>query len=265
MFTPRATYSGGESWSVEEMSGLGAKNSPQRRRVVGGIVIALVTASVLALVALWVVNLAPTTIFASSSVEVPKVAKLSYEQASTKLRAAELEPVLGEEYSATVAKDKVIRTDPGSGLKLERGQIVTVYVSLGPKEIPVPKVDGMTLADGQAQLTALKLVSGSVTEAYHGTYPAGTIIGTDPAIGTSVKEGTTINLVVANGRVDVPDVRGMSLKDATAKLGSPAYKIPVITTGDRSCPSDASLSVGAQSVLGEAPLGTSVTLYYCAG
>jgi beta-lactam-binding protein with PASTA domain len=80
-----------------------------------------------------------------------------------------------------------------------------------------------------------------------------------------VKEGATVNFVVANGKVNVPDVRGMSLKDATAKLTSPTYMIPVITTGDRSCKSDASLSVGAQSVLGEAPLGTSVTLYYCAG
>ena len=265
MFAPRTTYSGGESWSVEEMSGLGAKNTPQRRRVIGGIAIALVTASVLALVALWVVNLAPTTIFASSSVEVPKVASLTYEQAATKLRAAELEPVLAEEYSATVAKDKVIRTDPAVGLKLERGQLVTVYVSLGTKELPVPNVAGMTLADGQAQITALKLIVGSVSETYHGSYPAGTIVSTDPAIGTSIKEGATVNFVIANGKVNVPDVRGMSLKDATAKLSSPTYMIPVVTTGDRSCKSDASLGVGAQSVLGEAPLGTSVTLYYCAG
>jgi serine/threonine-protein kinase len=265
MFAPRATYSGGESWSVEEMSGLGARNTPQRRRVVGGIAIALVTASVLALVALWVVNLAPTTIFAPASVVVPKVAGLTFEQAATKLRTSELEPVRAEEYSATVEKDKVIRTDPAVGLKLEPGQIVTIYVSLGVKEVPVPNVSGMTLADGQTQLTSLKLVSGSLTETYHGAYPSGTIISTDPVAGTSVKEGATVNFVVANGKVNVPDVRGMSLKDATATLTSPTYMIPVITTGDRSCKSDASLAVGAQSVLGEAPLGTSVTLYYCAG
>lgn len=265
MFAPRAAYSGGESWSVEEMSGLGARNTPQRRRVVGGIAISLVTVSVLALVALWVVNLAPTTIFAPSSVAVPKVASLTFEQAAAKLRAAELEPVRAEEYSATVAKDQVIRTDPAVGLKLEPGQTVTVYVSLGVKEVAVPNVAGMTLADGQAQLTSLKLVSGSQTETYHGAYPAGTIISTDPVAGSMVKEGATVNFVVANGKVNVPDVRGMSLKDATAKLTSPTYMIPVITTGDRSCKSDASLGVGAQSVLGEAPLGTSVTLYYCAG
>ncbi len=265
MFSPRASYSGGSSWSVEEMSGLGAKNTPQRRRVMAGIAISLVTASVLALVAIWVVNLAPTTIFAPTSVTVPSVKNMTYEQAATKLRAAELEPVLAEENSATVAKDKVIRTDPAAGLKLEPGQVVTVYISLGAKEIPVPNIAGMSLADGQAQLTSLKLVSGSVSESYHGSFPAGTIISVDPVIGTSVTEGTAINIVIANGKVNVPDVRGLSLKDATAKLNSPEYMIPVITTGDRSCKSDASLSVGAQSVLGEASLGTSVTIYYCAG
>jgi beta-lactam-binding protein with PASTA domain len=72
-------------------------------------------------------------------------------------------------------------------------------------------------------------------------------------------------IVVANGKVDVPDVRGLSLKDATAKLNSPQYMVPVVTAGDKSCKSDAALTVGAQSVLGEAPLGTSVTIYYCSG
>jgi serine/threonine protein kinase len=265
MFAPRATYSGGASWSVEEMSGLGAKNSPQRRRIFGGIAISLVTASVLALVALWVINLAPANIFPSSGVEVPAVANLTYEQAATKLRAAEFEPVQQDENSLTVAKDKVIRTEPAAGKTLEAGQIITVVVSLGPKESAVPNVVGMTLADGTAQLTSLKLVAGSVSEAYHGSYPAGTIISTDPVAGTSLAEGKTVNIVVANGKVDVPDVRGLSLKDATAKLSSPAFMVPVVTAGDKSCKSDAALTVGAQSVLGEAPLGTSVTIYYCAG
>jgi serine/threonine-protein kinase len=123
----------------------------------------------------------------------------------------------------------------------------------------------MTLADGTAQLTSIKLVAGSVTEAYHGSYPAGTIIATDPPAGTSLAEGATVNFVVANGKVDVPDVRGLSLKDATAKLSSPAYMVPVVTAGEKGCKSDAALTVGAQSVLGEAPLGTSVTIYYCSG
>jgi serine/threonine-protein kinase len=265
MFAPRATYSGGTSWSVEEISGLGAKNSPQRRRIFGGIAISLVTASVLALVAIWVINLAPANIFPSSGVEIPAVTNLTYEQAATKLRAAEFEPVQQDENSVTVAKDKVIRTEPAAGKKLEAGQLVTVVVSLGPKENAVPNVIGMTLADGTAQLTSVNLVAGSVTEAYHGSYPAGTIISTDPVAGTSLAEGKTVNIVVANGKVDVPDVRGLSLKDATAKLSSPAFMVPVVTAADKSCKSDAALTVGAQSVLGEAPLGTSVTIYYCAG
>jgi len=265
MFAPRATYSGGTSWSVEEMSGLGAKNSPQRRRIFGGIAISLITASVLALVAIWVINLAPTNIFPSSGVEIPVVTNLTYEQAATKLRAAEFEPVQQDENSVTVAKDKVIRTEPTAGKKLEAGQIVTVVVSLGPKESAVPNVIGMTLADGTAQLASIMLVVGSVTEAYHGSYPAGTIIATDPVAGTSLAEGKTVNIVVANGKVDVPDVRGMSLKDATAKLSSPAFMVPVVTAGEKGCKSDAALTVGSQSVLGEAPLGTTVTIYYCAG
>lgn len=265
LFSPRAAYSSGASWSVEEMSGLGARKSPQRRRIFGGIAISLVTTAVLAVVAIWVLNLAPTNIIPSSGVEIPSVANLTYEQAAAKMKAANFLPVQEDENSLTVAKDKVIRTEPASGKKIESGSIVTIIVSLGAKESPVPNIVGMSVADGTAALTALKLVIGSTTEAYHGSYPAGTIISTDPAVGTSLKDGSVVNLVVANGKVNVPDVRGMSLKDATAKLTSPEFMIPAVTAGDTSCKSDAALSVRGQSVVGEAPLGTSVTIYYCSG
>jgi len=265
LFSPRASYSGGTSWSVEEMSGLGARKSPQRRRVFAGIAISLVTAAVLALVAIWVINLAPSNIIPSSGVAVPSVANMTYEQAAAKMKAANFLPVEQDENSLTVAKDKVIRTEPAAGKKIDSGSIVTIIVSLGALESPVPNIVGMTVADGTAQLTAVKLVVGSTTETYHGSYPAGTIISTDPAIGTSLKEGSVVNLVVANGKVNVPDVRGMSLKDATAKLNSPEFMIPVVASGDTSCKIDAALSVRSQSVLGEAPLGTSVTIYYCSG
>lgn len=265
MFAPSGGFSNGQSWSVEEMSGYGVKSSPQRKRVWGGISIALVTVTVLALVALWVVNLAPSNFVPSFGEEVPSVANLTYDQAATKLKNLNFQPIRSDENSATVAKDKVIRTEPKAGTKIGSGDLVTVFVSLGALEVSAPNLAGMTLADGQAQLTALKFISGSVTETYHGTYPAGTIISTDPVAGTALKEGATINLVVANGKVDVPDVRGMSLSDATNKLSSPEFMIPVLTTGDKSCKSDASLTVASQTVVGEAPVGTSVTLYYCAG
>ena len=41
-----------------------------------------------------------------------------------------------EEHSNTVEKGRVIRQSPASGTELEEGDVVDVYISIGPKEIP---------------------------------------------------------------------------------------------------------------------------------
>jgi len=124
-------------------------------------------------------------------VAIPVVtgAGTSYTTASAALTALGFVPAETKQYSSTVATGQVIGTTV-AGLQ-PFGSTVTVAVSLGPQPVTIPgSLVGQSVTADTAALQALGLVVG-------GPYgPAGstTVLSTDPAAGTSVLPGTTINL-----------------------------------------------------------------------
>ncbi|MGN8244326.1 transglycosylase domain-containing protein [Cellulomonas soli] len=58
--------------------------------------------------------------------------------ATAAILAAGLSPVVTSEYSDTVTKGRVIRTDPGSGTSVDTGTGVSLVISLGPKPVETP-------------------------------------------------------------------------------------------------------------------------------
>ncbi|WP_448630789.1 penicillin-binding transpeptidase domain-containing protein [Cellulomonas soli] len=84
----------------------------------------------------------PTEPPAPVQVAVPSnlVDKLEADATAAVLTAG-LSPVVTSEYSDTVTKGRVIRTDPGSGAMVDTGAPVSLVISLGPKpaETPAPQ------------------------------------------------------------------------------------------------------------------------------
>ena len=82
--------------------------------------------------------------------------------------------------------------------------------------VSVPDVIGMTQADAEAAILAADLLVGTVTTAHSDTVPAGNVISQDPAGGSSVAEGSTVDLVISLGTdmVVVPDLTGMTQASA---------------------------------------------------
>ncbi|MDP9182870.1 MAG: protein kinase, partial [Actinomycetota bacterium] len=62
-------------------------------------------------------------------------------------------------YSQTVAKDRVVTTDPAPGQRLKAGTAVTLVVSKGKEPVEVPNTSGKKQADAVAQLQALGFVT----------------------------------------------------------------------------------------------------------
>ncbi len=93
------------------------------------------------------------------------------------------------------------------------------YVGVG-QTVQVPTVAGLTEKQAGAKLAPLGLTLAVGDEAFSETVAAGDIIKTDPAVGAEVREGTTVTATVSKGpeRYEVPQVAGMSLKDATAAI-----------------------------------------------
>ncbi len=92
------------------------------------------------------------------SVVLDDLAGLTQRDASARLDTLGLTYVFENEYSNTVERGRVIRTDPPAGRELSPGFEVLVVLSDGMEPIPVPNVVGLDEATARSQLQQLGLV-----------------------------------------------------------------------------------------------------------
>src|SRR6516225_11564742 len=144
-----------------------------------------------------------------AKVSVPEVEGLPQDAATTTLTGAKLKVgTIAAQTSDTVAAGKVISQDPASGSSVAEGSLVNLVISSGPQMVSVPKVDGLTQDAAATAITGAKLKMGTVTPQASDTVVGGKVINQEPASGSSVAEGSAVNLVISSGpqKVSVPKV-----------------------------------------------------------
>ncbi|MBI2876791.1 MAG: PASTA domain-containing protein, partial [Candidatus Tectomicrobia bacterium] len=140
------------------------------------------------------------SITAWKHVTVPDVVGLTQEAAESALAAVGLTVgTISSAYSATVPTGRVISQSPPAGSSIVEGSPVDLIVSLGPRMVAVPDVVGMAQAAAEAALEAAGLTAGTISLAYSATVPTGQVIGQSPIAGTSIAEGSPVDLVVSQG------------------------------------------------------------------
>lgn len=164
----------------------------------------------------------------------PSVVGLTQSAAETELTDAGLGVEVAEEvYSESVEQGLVIATDPGPGARILPNDTVSLTVSLGPERYDVPDLRGLTVAEAEAQLEAVRLVAGRQTERYSETIAAGSVIGSEPAFGTpeavDLPVDTAVRLVVSKGRkpIKVGNWIGKDAESAQERLGKRGLKVTV--------------------------------------
>ena len=162
-------------------------------------------------------------------------------------------------YSENVAAGLVADQKPGVGKHIKRHGTITLTISRGPLRYVVPPVQGKTLEDARNAIVAAHLKVGSTSEAYNDTIVAGRVAMTNPPIGSRVKDGTSISIVVSKGPTptDVPNVVGKKSKDATASLTDAGFKVTIAHAFSDSVDRDRVIS---QSASGQAPRGSTITI-----
>ncbi|MFN2389666.1 MAG: Stk1 family PASTA domain-containing Ser/Thr kinase [Actinomycetota bacterium] len=154
------------------------------------------------------------------AVRVPSVAGLDRKRAAARLEGRGFE--LGEIERTFSLEDEgtVIEHHPAAG-KLPWGSPVDLVISKGPRPIEVPAVAGLRPKAAAAALEGAGFTT-VVVDAYSDDVPSGEVISTMPGAGEIAPEGSEIQIVVSLGpefeKVKMPDMRGMSVADATAKL-----------------------------------------------
>ena len=221
---------------------------------------------IIAAVIFWTFNLAPAQLTANVAVQVPDVVGQTYADGSASLIDAGLVPEKVAQTSDTVPEGAIISTDPAAGITVNPGLTVTVYVSLGETPVTVPNVANMTEADAIAALQAKGLKYGSTTQTYSASVRQGVVIDSDPPGGSErvgsevIRIGHEVNLIVSNGLVQVPDVTGKSIAEASSALNAIGLN-PTVQV-DQGCSGG---TVASQSIVGDQPQKSPISLRYCGG
>ncbi len=150
---------------------------------------------------------------------VPEAVSHTLEDASAAIERAALQVDSTLAFSETVRKGQVISMRPPAGTEVSRDSLVLLVVSKGPERYQVPELVGSKESDVAAALQPLTLKS-EVKQAWSETVPKGQVVSQQPGPGTAVKRGALVQLVVSKGPqpITVPDVRKLSLDQATTKL-----------------------------------------------
>ncbi|GHA83211.1 Stk1 family PASTA domain-containing Ser/Thr kinase [Streptomyces termitum] len=193
---------------------------------------------------------------------VPAVLGQTEDAARARLADAGLEAGTSKRaFSDVYERGTVMAVDPAPGERIRGNTAVTLTLSRGPEIVKVPNLKNKPLAEARRVLTEQGLAPGVVTSAFSDSVPQGAVIGSDPEPGTERAPDSAVALVVSKGSpVDVPDVTGETVADATAALQDAGLKVTVAPERVYS-PEDAG-AVAAQSLPegSRAAKGDAVTL-----
>jgi serine/threonine-protein kinase len=120
--------------------------------------------------------------------------------------------------SDTVPADTIISTDPPAGASVPKNTEITVTYSTGAAEVAIPSLLGKSEQEAEDALIAVGLVLGTITQSTSPTAPLGKVIQSSPETGTYTASGSTVDLIISNGKVEVPDVTSMNVNQASTQL-----------------------------------------------
>ncbi|HEY1118306.1 MAG TPA: PASTA domain-containing protein, partial [Acidimicrobiales bacterium] len=162
-------------------------------------------------------------------VEVPEVVGLTEADARSLLGDAGFRDIRPEPvFDPEVAAGEVVAQNPAAGDEAPLSATITLQISQGAEERPVPELAGRTAAEAEGILAQQGFEVAQALE-NSTTVPQGTVIRTNPGAGTVLEVGETVTLVVSAGReqVIVPNVVEKTEDTARQELGLAGFEIEV--------------------------------------
>ena len=217
IFKPREELP--ESYEMTGQLDAAEKRPKKRRR---GWLIALLLILLLgggAFAGWWFWNEAEQRRIEENQVDVPDVSGMPETDAQNALTTAGLRPILEYEHSDEIERDRAIGTEPVAGTTMERYDEIILNISLGPDQVEIPEsLQGSSEATVRDTLEGLGLTVSEVSYVNSATIPRDRLVDTNPALGSTVAYGSTVALKMSSGEVQVPDVVGMTVQEATNTL-----------------------------------------------
>jgi len=180
-----------------------------------------------------------------SLVAVPDVSRMSYADAETLLTQQQLAAQQQEVNDREIPAGTTVGSDPDVNTRLDKGTVVTVYVSIGPASHDLPELAGKSAEEVDGILESAYIgVSGTTQEFTDAG--AGTVLGVsvtpraggdaiDCTKGCTVHENDAAALVVSLG--PIPEVAGLTQAQAEKAMSDVQLKTETSEQYSNSVPS----------------------------
>ncbi len=182
----------------------------------------VVTAAVSAVLAVW-------TVRGSRDVVVPSlVSKRVSEAGALSARAGLLVRIEGRRNDARVPPDRIVAQEPAAGATLKTRRSIRVWVSLGPKRLRVPAVEGHSVRAARLLLDEAQVPIARVAEIDDAT-EEGTVLNQRPPPGDVESVGDGVSLLVSRGPSGrdyvMPDLIGRRAEEVIDGLRQAGLKV----------------------------------------
>lgn len=140
-------------------------------------------------------------------VTVPDLTGLGLGEAQRKLEEYGLSSMVERRYDDEVELNKIIDQSPTTGEKVEKGSIITLYVSKGPEEVlvKVPDLKGLTEEQARQKLNEVGLRLGQRNPEASDTVEKGKVISQSVTANSELKEGEIVDVIISTGpKVEEP-------------------------------------------------------------
>ncbi len=165
----------------------------------------------------------------SRDVAVPSLAGRSVREAEALLGPRGLAlRIEGRRHDPGVPADRVVAQEPPPGATLKSHRAVRLWLSLGPKRVSVPRVEGESVRTARATLEQAGIPVARVIEV-RDRAPEGTVLVQRPPAGESDLADDGASLLVSRGPRDVsyvmPDLIGKDAQQVLAILERAGLKV----------------------------------------
>lgn len=161
-------------------------------------------------------------------VEVPVMENYTQADATALLKQLNLKVKYEEVAHDEIETGHVVTSDPQAKKMVDVGTTVTLKISKGPatKKTKVPDdLVGKKQYDVEAQLEGRKLKIGNIIPDDTSTQPEGTVVSTNPAPGSEVSEGATVDIVVSSGKGSTKTIsKDISLPSVDMDINLKVYR-----------------------------------------
>lgn len=173
--------------------------------------------------------------WSNATVDVPNVVGKQVTVAKHILEENHLRVSVSEVSNPDVPAGQVISQSPEANEQVKEQRTVHLVVSKGVGDITMPDITGMTLDQARSRLKNLGLVIGKISAGTDDSKEDGVILMQSPPGDSKVTKGATVDVTVnrvKSKKVELPNLVGMTVKDAKDALASLGLNAAISGAGD---------------------------------